>query len=499
MAASAPPTWTKLADAAVDTTGIYRTGGCNGCNAGAISAEKIDPVAGGSFQFVANTGPGRHVGLTAGQTLGFNEIAYDFAIATWNSIGIYESGVFRTEIPFTNGDVFKISVQSGTVRYYQNGNLIFTSPTPAPAALSAEALLLALSSRLDTPLIALSSTGSSASSWSVLFDATVDANGIYRAGGCDGCNAGGISSQQISAASGGSFQFTVSHGPTRYAGLTAGDSLGFSQLSYAIGVGTINTVEIYESGIYRADIPFLDGDLFKISIESGLVKYYRNGSVVFTSPVAPTVPLSAEALLLSLSSQLNNTVLTVPTINGASAPSFLSAVWANNGEDKVTQSELRATNGTTVTNNSWDGTKINLFGAQNEVVGCNVVLEAGTTAASNVSIQFQTLIGPAGAIIGSTSPEPSTIFDWTNRNIELFYVRYLQIKGLSYFGYASGWQNIDERSVPNVWRGLGAVKARRRGCGPIGPTTISSIPISLSRWNWSQRSTWRKATTRVFG
>ncbi len=120
---------------------------------------------------------------------------------------------------------------------------------------------------------------------------------------------------------------------------------------------------------------------------------------------------------------------------------------------------MRATNGTTVTNNSWDGTDVNLFGAQNEVVGCNVVLEAGTTAASNVSVQFQTLTGPAGATISSTSPEPSPIFDWTNRNIELFYVRYLPIKGLSYFGYASGWQNIDERIVPKrlerPWTGKG--------------------------------------------
>ncbi len=324
MAASAPPTWTKLVDAAVDKAGIYRTDGCNGCNAGAISAEQIDPIAGGSFQFVANTGPGRHVGLTAGKALGFNAIAYDCAISTWNSIGIYESGVYRAEIPFANGDIFKISVQSGTVRYYQNSNLVFTSPTQVPAALSAEALLLTLSSRLDTPLIASNSTNPSAFSWSVLSNATANAKGIYRAGGCDGCNAGGISSQQISAASGGSFRFTASHGPTRYAGLTAGDSLGFAQLAYAIGVDKTNTVEIYESGIYRAGVPFSDGDLFKISIESGFVKYYRNGSVVFTSSVAPTVPLSAEALLLSLSSQLNNPVLTVPTTNAAPTSSLLT-------------------------------------------------------------------------------------------------------------------------------------------------------------------------------
>ena len=286
-----------------------------------------------------------------------------------------------------------------------------------------------------------------------------DANGIYRAGGCDGCNAGGISNQQISTASGGYFQFTVSHGPTRYAGLTAGNSPSFAQLAYGVGIGSLNTVEIFESGIYRRDVPFSDGDLFRISVESGVVKYYRNGNLVFTSPTAPTVPLSAESLLLSLFSSLNNPVLAVGGATAAPTLSALSAVWANNGEDKVTQDELRVTNGSSVVNNSWDGKNITLFGAQNEIIGCNLVLEAGKSAASNVSVQFQSLSGPSGATISSPTPDPSTVFNWTNRNIELFYVRYLQIKGLSYFGYSSGVEGIDERIVPKrlerPWTGNG--------------------------------------------
>ena len=36
-----------------------------------------------------------------------------YCYTTWNSVGIYESGVYQTEIPFTNGDVFKISVSAG--------------------------------------------------------------------------------------------------------------------------------------------------------------------------------------------------------------------------------------------------------------------------------------------------------------------------------------------------------------------------------------------------
>jgi hypothetical protein len=138
----------------------------------------------------------------------------------------------------------------------------------------------------------------------------------------------------------------------------------------------------------------------------------------------------------------------------------ITAIWANNGEDKVTRNELRATqNPKKVANSIWDGSKIILLGAQNEVVDFNLILEAGKTAADAVSVSFVSLKGPGGAEISSPPPDPSTIFNWTKRNIELFYVRYLQIKGLSYFGYNSGSAGFDERIVPKglerPWKGDG--------------------------------------------
>ena len=136
----------------------------------------------------------------------------------------------------------------------------------------------------------------------------------------------------------------------------------------------------------------------------------------------------------------------------------LTAIWANNGEDKVTRNEVRATqNPAKVSNSIWDGHKIILFGAQNEVINFNLILEAGKTTADTVSVTFVSLKGPGGAEISSPPPDPSTIFNWTKRNIELFYVRYLQIKGLSYFGYNSGSSGFDERIVPKglerPWKG----------------------------------------------
>ena len=60
------------------------------------------------------------------------------------------------------------------------------------------------------------------------------------------------------------------------------------------------------------------------------------------------------------------------------APGAITAVWANTGEDKVAQEELRTRKGNRVIlNRTWDGKAVHLFGARNEVVAFNLVLEAG--------------------------------------------------------------------------------------------------------------------------
>jgi hypothetical protein len=136
--------------------------------------------------------------------------------------------------------------------------------------------------------------------------------------------------------------------------------------------------------------------------------------------------------------------------------SSLTAVWANEGGDKVTREELRATaNAAAVRNRIWDGATIRTFGARNEVVSLNLVLEAGRGSVADVRVSFDRLAGPGGAVIASGPAGASSVFSWTGRNIELFLVRYLQIKGLSSLSYGT----YDERHVPKrmrrPWSGAG--------------------------------------------
>jgi hypothetical protein len=142
----------------------------------------------------------------------------------------------------------------------------------------------------------------------------------------------------------------------------------------------------------------------------------------------------------------------------------LTAVWANDGLEKVPQEEIRvkqapcrSANGIkgrlptqrSVVNSKWNGSEVRLFGGRNEVVAFNLVLEAANSNAEEISVAFDKLIGPNEfAIRSQLAKDSDGLFSWVNRDIELFYVRYLEIKSLSTLVYGT----YDERHVPEGLR-----------------------------------------------
>lgn len=130
---------------------------------------------------------------------------------------------------------------------------------------------------------------------------------------------------------------------------------------------------------------------------------------------------------------------------GTNRGNSVTAVWANDGLDKVTREELRSSKALNVANSVWDGSRVSIFGARNEVVSFNIILEAAETDAKNLTVSFNKLSGPKGSVISSRPVKKEDVFNYIGRNIELFYVGYLQIKGLSRAGYEPTY---DERHVP---------------------------------------------------
>jgi len=163
-----------------------------------------------------------------------------------------------------------------------------------------------------TTAAAAGSGGGSAQAvvWTGLVNATATANSLQKTGGCGGCDdAGGYSQQQI-ASGNGYVQFTANElAALRYVGLSRNAaSTGASGINFAIRLQS-GRAEIRESGTYRGETVFATGDTFRIAIESGVVKYSKNGTVFYTSGAAPVYPLQVDASLLDLGSTVGNALI----------------------------------------------------------------------------------------------------------------------------------------------------------------------------------------------
>lgn len=120
-------------------------------------------------------------------------------------------------------------------------------------------------------------------------------------------------------------------------------------------------------------------------------------------------------------------------------------VWANSGEDKVTRDEIRAYRGLSIKNSNCSGSGVTLFGAKNEVVSFNLVIESPESD-STVSVSLPSLACGGGTSLSSSwTGDP---FNFVGRDIELFLIKYLQIKGLSKLSYGT----YDERHIPKRFR-----------------------------------------------
>ena len=148
--------------------------------------------------------------------------------------------------------------------------------------------------------------------WTNLVNLTASGGTLTKTGGCDGCEDGTANSQQqIAAGASGYLEFVASETNTlRYAGLTnVNASIGSSSIAYAIRLQS-GDAAVYEGGMYKADVSFASGDVFRVAVNSsGVVNYFKNGTVFYTSSAAPSYPLMASAVINNVGGTITNAVI----------------------------------------------------------------------------------------------------------------------------------------------------------------------------------------------
>jgi hypothetical protein len=330
--------WTELVNASVNGTTLTKTSGCDGCSdAGAVADQEITAGDGYLEITVDETQKMRYVGVSVGQQ-GTGPTQIDFALALQSGyVEVRENGAYRSDTPINTGDVLRIQVAGGAVTYARNGVVFYTSTATPAYPLRAYVSLFSMGSTISDARFGAdtasdgggdsgggsgdgSGDGSGADpevlqgtavTWQRLVRAQAKGTTLTKKGGCDGCSdAGASSAQSIAAGKNGFLEFTVDETQRqRYAGLSVlQKGTSATQIQFALSLQA-GYAEVREKGAYRADIIIKKGDVLRISVQQGVVKYARNGQVFYTSSVAPAAALYGTASLLSRRSTIQNALI----------------------------------------------------------------------------------------------------------------------------------------------------------------------------------------------
>jgi hypothetical protein len=137
--------------------------------------------------------------------------------------------------------------------------------------------------------------------WSSLVGTTASGDTLTKTGGVDGSwDAGAVSAQSIATGDGYLEFIAYARDKELMCGLSYGSSNAtYQDIDFAINLKNDGTVGIFEGGTDRGGFgTYIAGDIFKVAVEAQTIKYYKNGSLIYTSSVSPTYPLSADCSLL---------------------------------------------------------------------------------------------------------------------------------------------------------------------------------------------------------
>jgi hypothetical protein len=109
-----------------------------------------------------------------------------------------------------------------------------------------------------------------------------------------------------------------------------------------------------------------------------------------------------------------------------SAPSGISRIWAVDDSEKIKQEDIQNSLATDQNNSVWKNNTINIFGAENEIVAFQMIIQSDTSGVDLVNVDISNLVNGTSVIPGSATG-PVDPFDYRGRNIELFTEHYLNM------------------------------------------------------------------------
>jgi alpha-tubulin suppressor-like RCC1 family protein len=335
-----PLVWTGATGVTMAENGLAKTA-ADGWNAGASSTRAL--TSGDGFvEFTAiETNTRRSVGLKAsGAASSYADIDHALDLGATGQLEVFELGVSRGQVgTYANGDRLRIEIQEGVVCYLKNGTLLYASTVAPTYPLHAEAQLYtsgATVRHLEMGDVV----------WIHPAGVQVAANGLTKTATSTAWDAGAVSTRAINS---GYVEATASQTNTyRMIGVSHGDSsTSYTDIDFAVYLVIDGTIHVYEAGAYRGPVgTYATGDRVRVALEAGVVKYYKNGTLLYTSAVSPVLPLRVDSSFYHSRSSVLNVVLV-----GDAATDTLEAPVLSPGTGTYTAAQ-------TITITAWTGSTI---------------------------------------------------------------------------------------------------------------------------------------------
>jgi hypothetical protein len=175
-------------------------------------------------------------------------------------------------------------------------------------------------------------------------------------------------------------------------------------------------------------------------------------------------------------------VLAAQPFLSVSAAASVSRVWAVNDGEKVERDDLNNPNKNF--NSVWDGQKIKIFGARNEIIAFQVIVEAGAEGIQQLTVGLPELRQKSGkATITYSRPTPDPT-NYVSRPIQLFSVNYMNVEKGSHADWVFKPGSPAAPKDPAGWKPVQLVPENAkvsRGGFPlrVGPSQTQAIWIDV--------------------
>jgi hypothetical protein len=312
--------WTNAVGVSVSGNNLTKTAASGSWNAGAVSTRAIASGDGYVECVASETTTSRMVGLSNGDSnQSYTDIDFAIHLAADDTVRVSEGGTNKyIGGAYSAGDVFRVSVESGVAKYYKNGTVFYASTVTPTYPLLVDTALADQGSTIHGVVISGNLIDNSfpppppreAVVWTNAVGVSVSGNNLTKTAASGWGNAGAVSTRAI--ASGDGYVECVASETTtsRMVGLSNGDSnQSYTDIDFAAYlVG--GTLMVYEGGVPRGSFgSFATGDVIRVSVVGGVVRYSKNGTVFYTSTVTPTYPLLVDTALLEQGGTIQNVVI----------------------------------------------------------------------------------------------------------------------------------------------------------------------------------------------